>query len=283
MITTIIESYLRAIDQATFQKLMNHLLILEGYSFIASPGATIGRNKTRPGTPDSFFQDDDNYIFCEYTTKEKIRNGSSFFAKLKEDIDHCFNHAETNIPNDKISLVILAFTERIDPGEFNQLTNQLKKHNPTADLKIYSIQELPFRICYFPGFAEKYIAGVNTSKGTIYTLPDFLQMSLRGLQPSLTNPFIEREDEIAKARLLLSQSDILVLSGHQGVGKSKFAVQLSINLQQEGFEPRVIVSSPVPLWDDLRNYIHPEKKYVILFDDGNKALPNLSYLLQFMQ
>lgn len=47
------------------------------------------------------------------------------------------------------------------------------------------------------------------------------------------------------------------------------------------YEPRVIASSPVPLWEDLNTFILPSKKYFIFFDDANKALPNLDYLIQF--
>lgn len=86
MITSVIEKYLLAIDQATFQKMMNHLLHLEGYKFIGSPGSVIGKNKTSKGSPDSFFEDGDSYSFCEITTQEKLASGESFFKKLKKDV-----------------------------------------------------------------------------------------------------------------------------------------------------------------------------------------------------
>jgi hypothetical protein len=46
MVTTIIEKYLQAVGQATFQKMMNHLLHLEGYKFLGSPGSVTGKNNT---------------------------------------------------------------------------------------------------------------------------------------------------------------------------------------------------------------------------------------------
>lgn len=283
MLTTIIEKYLSSVDQATFQKLMNHLLHLEGYKFLSSPGSVVGKNKTSKGSPDSFFEDGDKYAFCELTTQEKLATGETFFKKLKKDIEHCFNVSVTGIAKTDISKVILCFTEKLKPNEHKELKDKVSKHNPNATLVVYSIQEIPFRLVYYPGLADKYIAGVKTTKGTFYTLPDFLKTTEKGLQPSLTNPFAGREDEIKKAKEYLLSNDILVITGSQGVGKSKLAVHLAEIFESElSFEPRVIASSPVPLWEDLSNFILPDKKYFIFFDDANKALPNLDYLLQFV-
>lgn len=283
MLTTIIEKYLSSIDQATFQKLMNHLLHLEGYKFLGSPGSVVGKNKTSKGSPDSFFEDGDKYVFCELTTQEKISTGETFFKKLKNDIEHCFNVSVTGINKTDISKVILGFTEKLKPKEHKELKAKVNKHSPQAQLIVYSIQEIPFRLVYYPGLADKYIPGVKTTKGTFYTLTDFLKTTEKGLQPSLTNPFLGRDEEIKQSKSYLLSNDILIITGSQGVGKSKLAVQLAEIFENEfAFEPRVIASSPVPLWEDLSNFILPNKKYFIFFDDANKALPNLDYLLQFI-
>lgn len=283
MITTVIEKYLLGVDQATFQKLMNHLLHLEGYKFLGSPGSVVGKNKTSKGSPDSFFEENDKFVFCEFTTQKRLESGQTFFKKLEKDIDHCFNTSVTEVNKSDISKVILGFTEKLKANELKKLKEKVNKHNSNAQLIIYSIQEIPFRLVYYPGLADKYIAGVKTTKGTFYTLPDFLKTTEKGLQPSLTNPFLGREEEIKQAKEYLLTNDILVITGGQGVGKSKIAVQLAEIFEKElSFEPRVIASSPVPVWEDLNNFILPNKNYFIFFDDANKALPNLDYLLQFI-
>lgn len=282
MLTSVIEQYLKTIDRATFQKMMNHLLHLEGFKFIGSPGSVIGKNKTSKGSPDSFFEDGENFAFCELTTQEKIEGKDTFFDKLKKDVDHCFDTTKTGIPKNQISKVILCFIEEIKPSEFATLKSMVQAHNAAAELFTYSIQDIPFKILYYPGFSEKYIPGVRTTKGTLYTLPDFLVTTTKGLQPSLENTFSGRKDELAQAQTFLSTVDLLVVTGVQGVGKSKIGVELLHTLEGQGYEPRVIVSSPVPLWDDLQTFLLPNHKYAILFDDSNKALPNLDYLLQFI-
>lgn len=282
MITTIIEKYLLSIDQATFQKMMNHLFHLQGYKFLGSPGSVIGKNKTSKGSPDSFFEDGDNFIFCEFTTQEKLPTGATFFNKLIADIQHCFDVEKTGVEKDKISKVILAFTQELQASELSILKSTVISYNPKAVLEIYSIQEIPFKLVYYPGLADKYVPGVKTTNGTFYTLPDFLALTERGLQPSLTNSFVGRESEIKLAKEYLENTDLLIITGAQGVGKSKMAVQLSEAFEKESYEARVIVSSPVPLWEELNNFLLPDKNYIIFFDDANKSLPNLDYLLQFV-
>lgn len=283
MQTTIIEAFLLAIDEATFQKMMNHLLNLEGFKFIGSPGSVIGKNKTSKGTPDSFFEDGEKFAFCEITTKERLGKSASFFDKLKEDVAHCFNTKKTGIDPKSISKVILAFNGDLLPVEFKELKELVKSYNPDAELIIYSIQQIPFRLLYYPGLADKYIPGVKTTSGSLYMLPDFLESTARGLQPSLVNEFVGREKEIEAIKERLDQDGVVIVSGPAGVGKSKIGVRLAEIYEKQGFEPRIISSSPVPLWEDLQNFILPGKKYFILFDDANKALTNLDYLMQFLQ
>ena len=99
-IITSIENALKSINEAKFQKMINHLLIQQGYKFILSPGSVVGKEKTRKGTPDSFFENDKGYVFVECTTKRNA--GKSLFNKLSKDIDHCFNEDVTKIENTKI-------------------------------------------------------------------------------------------------------------------------------------------------------------------------------------
>ena len=136
---TQIEKGLIAINQASFQTLINHLLHLEGNKFIGSPGAVVGKEKTSKGTPDSFFVNGDNYIFVECTTKERIGDSKSFFDKLSKDIDHCFNESVTTIKKEKIEKVILGYTEKISTEEYNSLNEKVKSYNPNAILDVLTI------------------------------------------------------------------------------------------------------------------------------------------------
>lgn len=225
-ITSQIELALQGIDQATFQKMMNHILFLDGNKFLGSPGSVVGKDKTSKGSPDSFFEYKDDYVFVEYTTQERLPSGTVFLKKLEDDINHCFDEEKTGITKNKIAKVILGFTDKISVDEHTSLKEQVKKHNPAGELLIYSIENVAFKILYYPGLSDRYL-GIPSTKGAIYTLPDFLVKTGRGIQPSLNNPFLGREEEIEQIVSSLTSEDILILSGSAGVGKSKLAVHIA--------------------------------------------------------
>ncbi|WP_153393609.1 nSTAND3 domain-containing NTPase [Chryseobacterium vaccae] len=275
---TQIENALKAINQASFQTLVNHLLYLQGNKFIGAPGAVVGKEKTSKGTPDSFFVNEDKYIFVECTTKERLGESKSFFDKLSKDVDHCFKEDITTIEKEKIEKVILACNEKISAEEHNLLNIKVKSYNPSTKFEVLNIQNLPFLIFDIPKLADEYL-NIQVVKGDIYTLEQFLLKTGKGIQPSLTNKFIGREEELKNSIEALKKYDILLLSGGAGVGKSKLAVKILEELSRDNYVPIVIQSSGVSLLDDYQHLFLPGKQHIILFDDANKSINNLNYLL----
>ncbi|WGQ13783.1 hypothetical protein [Sphingobacterium faecium] len=273
-----IENALKSIDQSTFQRLINHLLYLQGNKFISAPGGVVGKEKTSKGTPDSFFYENDKYLFVECTTKERVGKSKSFFEKLSKDIDHCFKEESTKIKKEDIQKVLLACNEKIDVDEHKLLNEKVKSYNYETEFEILNIQNLPIKIFEIPKLAAEYL-NIEIIKGDIFLLQDFLLKTKKGIQPSLTNEFIGREVEIKKCLETLERVDYLFLTGGQGVGKSKLAVKILEELSIKDYVPIVIQSSGVSLWDDYHHLFMPNKKYVILFDDANKSISNLNYLL----
>ncbi len=279
---TQIETALQAINQASFQTLINHLLHLQGNKFISAPGAVVGKEKTSKGTPDSFFVNEDKYIFVECTTQERLGESKTFFDKLVKDIDHCFKEETTTIEKNKIEKVILACNEKVSVEEYNQLNDKVKSLNPDTKFEVLNIQNLPMLIFDIPKLAEEYL-NIQMVKGDIYTLDQFLLKTEKGLQPSLTNEFIGREEELNNSIETLKKYDILLLSGGAGVGKSKLAVKILEELSKEDYVPIVIQSSGVSLWDDYQHLFSAGKQHIILFDDANKSINNLNYLLSKLE
>ena len=69
-------------------------------------GSQAGTNKTTPGTPDTYFPDNNGkYIFVEYTVQQ-----DSIFNKLSDDIDKCLDEEKTHIRISSISEIICCFT-----------------------------------------------------------------------------------------------------------------------------------------------------------------------------
>ena len=275
-IITSIENALKSINEAKFQKMINHLLIQQGYKFILSPGSVVGKEKTRKGTPDSFFENDKGYVFVECTTKQNA--GKSLFNKLSKDIDHCFNEDVTKIENTKINEVILACNGIITVEEYDSLKQKVLRFNPNSIFNFLNIHNLTYSIIECPEIASMHL-GVKILKGEIQTLESFLNKSKKSLQPSLTNDFIGREEIFLQCIKFLDNGDKLLLTGAAGVGKSKLAVQLMETFSERGFIPLVVQSSLVPLWENLHSIFKNDKKYIVLVDDANKAIKNFGYLL----
>jgi hypothetical protein len=273
-----IENALKVINQATFQTLINHILHLQKNKFISAPGAVVGKEKTSKGTPDSFFVKEGKYIFVECTTQEKLGKSKTFFEKLSKDIEHCFKEEVTTIEKDKIEKVILACNEKVTVKEYNQLKEKVRSLNPETKFEILNIQNLPMIIFEMPNLADEYL-NVKMLKGDIYTLDQFLIKTEKGLQPSLTNEFFGREEELKDSIESLKKYDILLLSGGPGVGKSKLAVKILEMFSKDNYVPIVIQSSGVSLWDDYQHLFSVGKEHIILFDDANKSINNLNYLL----
>lgn len=279
---TQIENALKAINQASFQTLVNHLLYLQGNKYVGAPGAAIGKEKTSKGTPDSYFVNEDKYIFVECTTQEKVGKSKSFFDKLSKDIDHCFKEDETTISKENIEKVILACNEKVGVEEFNLLKEKVKSYNADTEFELITIQSLSYDLFEFPKLTSEYL-DIQIVKGDIYSLKEFLLKTEKGLQPSLTNKFIGRENELKDCLEALEKDDILFLSGGAGVGKSKLAVQILEELAKKSFIPIVIQSSGVSLWDDYQHLFSKGKQHIILFDDANKSINNLNYLLSKLE
>lgn len=275
---TQIENALKAINQASFQTLVNHLLYLQGNKYVGAPGAAIGKEKTSKGTPDSYFVNDDKFIFVECTTQERVGKSKSFFEKLSKDIDHCFNENETTISKEKIEKVILACNEKVTVGEFNLLSKKVRSYNADTNFELITIQSLSIDLFESPKLASEYL-NIEIVKGDIYSLKEFLLKTEKDIQPSLTNEFIGRENELKNCLKALEKYDILFLSGGAGVGKSKLAVKILEELAKDGCIPIVIQSSGVSLWDDYQHLFSKGKQHIILFDDANKSINNLNYLL----
>ncbi|MCD2423298.1 ATP-binding protein [Niabella pedocola] len=277
-----IQSALAAVNQATFERLISYLLYMEGYKFMGAPGLVVGKDKTRKGGPDAFFIDGDRYIFVESTTKEKLPTGITFFNKLKGDICHCFDQKVTGIEARNIKRIILACTSKITVAEHKKLVLYAKSFSKTIELEILNIDNLPLKLERHPTLLGCYL-GIQVLKADIYDLPHYLSKSTQGYQPSLINSFVARKDELKTCLNLLTRTDVLAIYGPSGVGKSKLAVQLLENMREEGFCPLVIQSSAIPIYDDLNSIFSGTCSYVVLLDDINRSIDDLSSILSYIK
>ena len=220
-----IQQALLGIGDGDFHEYADLYLYYHGYTFLTSSGAVIGKAKSRKGTPDTYIPvDDELYIFCEYTTREKIGSGKKWFKKLSDDVDHCFDESKSKIRNEQIKKVILCFTQKLKVNEHDELRKKCRDYG--AVLETHDIDELARGAIMFPRLAK--LLGVSVDTGQLLTPSDFVKEYERGkLATSLSNTLYFRDDEIKQALSHLEQNNLLIITGNAGVGKSRFALEIA--------------------------------------------------------
>ncbi|WP_406535255.1 hypothetical protein [Methanobrevibacter sp.] len=279
-LTSLIETGLKSMNQSDFQKLAFDFLNFKGFNYIGAPGAMVSANKTSPGTPDGFFEDNDGkFIFCEVTTLKRENNKSKFLEKLHDDIKHCFDEEKSKISNEDISTVILVFNSKIYPNEVKDLRSKVKEFNPNVKPLFYNIQNLANFLQNFPNLGN-YIPFAPTMDG-IYSLNSFIEHSAKGIRPDLKNEFIKPKNLFNEIFNKLNETDYLCLYGNQGTGKTRLAIEIAQEYSKiNDFRVIVIKRYSPTLVSDIRKIVNSDEKVLFVIDDYTDDFFNLSYFIE---
>lgn len=281
-----IEHALNRINGDIFQEFCNHFLYLKLNPNTITPiGSVIGKEKSRKGIPDSYFTSPDNQlIFAEYTTRERLEKGQSFYNKLKSDIENCFDTSKTGLKKEEISKVILCFTERIKPDEKKKLEDLCKTHNPECILDLRGIRDLAFAVLDYPVLGTTYL-GINIGTGQIQEPSEFIaNYEKNKISTPLSNTFFGRVKELEDGENHLETNDLLLIHGSPGTGKSKFAIELAkLYSDKNDFSFLCIGNKGISIWEDLKTIIRTDKKYLLLVDDANRLAKNFQWILSLFE
>ena len=214
-----IEKALESINDAAFQDYCNTMFYWKNETFVTSTGSVIGKQKTRKGIPDSYIPIGENeFVFIEFTTKERIGNSKSLFKKLSGDVDGCFDEGKSGISNSQIVKVVLCFTDKLKPEEYDTLRNKCIQHG--TQLEVYGLDQLAKAALRYPGLGK--LIGIPVDTQQLLTPPDFINEYEHGkLATPLSNSILFREEMVETAINLIQNNDILVIAGSPGVGKSR--------------------------------------------------------------
>lgn len=280
-----IENALNRINGDIFQEFCNHFLYLKLNPNTITPiGSVIGKEKSRKGIPDSYFTNAGNeLIFAEYTTKERLEKGQSFYNKLESDIENCFDTSKTGLKKEEINKVILCFTERIKPFEKKNLEELTQKHNPNCTLELKGIRDLAFAVLDYP-ILGAYV-GIKVGTGQIQEPSEFISNYEKNkISTPLSNTFYDRNTEIEEGLNHLDTKDIIIVHGAPGTGKSKYSIELAKKFSDKnGFCFLCIGNKGIPIWEDLKTHIVSDKKYVLLIDDANRVAKNFQWILSLFE
>lgn len=273
-----IEAALKALNPAGFQRLCDSYLHARGYENINPIGLVIGSDKVLQGTPDTLFsQPDGRYIFAEYSTQQ-----GGLAEKFEEDLTKCFDPEKTGIPVDRIQEIMLCHNFRLDAKEEYDLAEISRSHGVL--LSIYGLGKIAHDLYQkYPGLAKDFL-GVEVDTGQIVSVEEFITTYSKGaFATPLNTTFQYRNDEIEQVLSLLESDDLVLIAGHAGVGKTRFALECCRRYATAHPEAQVrcVYNRGADLFQDLRVHFSPPSHYVILVDDTNRV-SGFKYILQLL-
>lgn len=134
--TSDIEMRLLQCEPGIFQKICNEILCRYGYIPYKYTGSVSGSNKTKLGTPDSVFKNQEKkYVYVEITTQKENKE-----SKIKEDVIKCLNKiSSSSFLAGKISKIIFMHNHE-NPDEI--ITEKIKQMCKDIEFEIYDISWL---------------------------------------------------------------------------------------------------------------------------------------------
>lgn len=227
----LVENAIANLDAGQFQNLSRAFINkkLKNYSCQAN-GSMIGSVKTTKSHPDCLFINNSNnkFVMVECTTQQ-----TGLGKKLKSDIDACIDETQTKIPVSNIEKIIFCYSNGKIPNEdiFKQKERLLSL---SLKLELISVFDMAFYIeDKYPELALEFL-GINLYKSlNILSVYEFINDSNNGLSPSLDKTFSSRDNEIEELKNIFKSNNIIILYGKSGVGKSKLAIELLKNIEDD--------------------------------------------------
>jgi hypothetical protein len=276
----LIEQKLTAIDPAGFQNLCDAYLMMreEAVRSFNRTGSQLGKQKTKIGTPDSFVRLDDNKLACiEYTTQAESK-----VLKIKADIDKCLDEGKTGVAAEKLDQIIVCFNSQLTMEEEVEIQEYAQQLGKRVDL--IGIDTLSFEIQSKYLLLSRDFLGIPIETGQILPFDKFISEynnKAHQLSTPLDNEFLHREKELQEQLGFLERTDLLIISGAPGIGKTKIGIKVIqdfIELNPSYFS-FAIAKKGVDILEDLKIQLQVDRDYILLIDDANRQLSNLTQIL----
>lgn len=265
------------LDAGSFQSMCDRYLAKIGYPNIVSLGTQAGTQKTTRGTPDTYFFDaNGKYVFVEYTTQQ-----SNLPDKIRSDILKCLDVSKTLIPHERISEIIYCHTSsNIAPKD--DASFRAMCENVGIQFSIYGIDQLAQDLYLkYRGIAKDFLhIAIDTNQ--IESKEDFIRhYDASKLAAPLNTCFLFREEALESINNLFEKTDVVILAGPAGTGKTRLALQYAETYSQNtGSQLLCIHDNALPIYEDLALYMEIPGRYVLVVDDANQ-LSGLQHVAQY--
>ncbi|MBH8574961.1 ATP-binding protein [Nostocaceae cyanobacterium CENA369] len=273
-----IQNKLRELGGAAFQKLADAYLYKKGYERINSIGSVIGTDNVRKGTPDTLISlANGKYVFAEYTIQKE-----GVYKKLKSDLDKCFDESKTGIRITKIEEVVFCHTSTLNTDEQDALREECQKCG--VNLNIFDIGSISYDLhLKYPGIARDFL-GVEVDTGQVVAPDEFVtNYNKNALATPLNTTFHFREEELERVLQGLDESNLVVVSGKAGVGKTRLVLQCCNQFvaSHSEYKVRCIFLRGADIFEDLRIHFSEPGSYLIFVDDANRV-SRFEYFIQLL-
>lgn len=273
-----IEAALLELDGGRFQQLGDAYLRKLGHQGVNWLGRSLGTDKVAKGTPDTWIaQPDGTFIFAEYSSISR----SKVAGKLHEDLDKCLDEGKTGVPVSRIQQIFLVHTSVLSPGDELSLLEKAEAHG--VPLSTIGIGPITLDLVEkYPTLALEYL-GIEVDTGQILSDDDFIESyGMNELATPLDTVFQGRSTEVEEVLQRLESTNLLVVSGRAGVGKTRFVLECFRRFAERhpGWTIRGILNRNRDLFNDLRAHLTPPGKYLVLVDDANRVSTGFEYVLQ---
>ncbi|XOB66205.1 hypothetical protein ACMC5R_05450 [Deferribacteres bacterium DY0037] len=268
-----IQNAIIELEGGAFQKLADQYLVKKGYANIIPTGSVAGNNKVKKGTPDTLFQQSSGkYIFVEYTTQK-----TNVYAKLLGDINKCLDEKKTGIALHQIEAIVLCYTSDLNAAEIFKLAEKCKQSG--ANLSWYGLGTLSSELAtYYPQLAKDHL-GIEIDTGQIVQIADFIdQYDKCKTTTPLKTSFHFRSTEVEKVLEALNHSNMVIVSGKPGIGKSRLAIECLEQFKKQNGNYKVfcIINKGPDMFDDVKAYFSEPGEFLILIDDARGG-PHILY------
>ena len=273
-----IQDTLLKLSGGEFQKLADTYLFKKGYENINPLGSVMGANKVRTGTPDTLSQlSNGKFVFVEHTTEQ-----GNLYKKLESDLSKCLDEAKTGVPTSLIEEVVFCYTAPLAPADQATLTEKCQSKG--VNVNFFNLGRLAFDLYQnYLGVARDFL-GVQVDTGQIVGPDEFVSAYNKStLATPLDTDFYFREEELQQVSDALVHSDIVIISGSAGVGKTRLALEACRKFveRHSSYNARCIYNRGVDLFEDLRVHFSDSGEHLIFVDDANRV-SGFDYVLQLL-
>lgn len=278
-----IVSKIISLNSTLFQEMCDEIILRNypSHKDFGRSGMALGKEETKPGTPDSYILlDNDLFVFNEMT-KDK----SGGLKKLIDDFNKCVDEEKTGIKKEKIQTITFCASFELKPSQSNQLNELCKKEDILMDF--WGINRIARNILLQNSDLGNMYLDIPLNRSQWVTLDTFVENYNRAgkqIATPLNNPFLHREKEIKQLVGLINEHHISIVSGPAGTGKSKLCVEVLNRLLREQPSTLIWVNSfdSDSIVNDLKSKLSVKSQTILFIDDAHR-ISHFEQILQFLK